>query len=79
MKTGQNVYLRLFGYLLRHIPHLLLGYAAMLASLLINLLVPQVVKSAIDRGLAAGNVSALIVSAGLILGIAAIRLSLIHI
>ena len=73
MKTGQNVYLRLFGYLLRHIPHLLLGYAAMLAALLINLLVPQVVKSAIDRGLAAGNVSALIESAALILGIAAIR------
>ena len=73
MKTGQNVYLRLFGYLLRNIPHLLFGYAAMLAALLINLLVPQVVKSAIDRGLAAGNVSALIESAALILGIAAIR------
>ena len=73
MKTGQNVYLRLFGYLLRNIPHLLFGYAAMLAALLINLLVPQVVKSAIDRGLAAGNTSALIESAALILGIAAIR------
>jgi len=73
VKTGQNVYLRLFGYLLRNIPHLLFGYAAMLAALLINLLVPQVVKSAIDRGLAAGNVSALIESAALILGIAAIR------
>ena len=73
MKTGQNVYLRLFGYLLRYKPQLLFGYAAMLVASLMNLLVPQVVKSAIDRGLAAGNVSALIVSAGLILGIAAIR------
>lgn len=73
MKTGQNVYLRLFGYLLRYKPQLLFGYAAMLAASLINLLVPQVVKSAIDRGLAAGNVSAFIQPAALILGIAAIR------
>ena len=73
MKTGQNVYLRLFGYLLRYKPQLLFGYTAMLAASLINLLVPQVVKSAIDRGLAAGNVSALIQPAALILGIAAIR------
>ncbi len=73
MKPSQNVYVRLFGYLYGYKPQLLLGYASMLAASLINLLIPQVVKSAIDRGLAAGNVSALIVSAGLILGIAAIR------
>ena len=73
MKPSQNVYVRLFGYLHGYKPQLLFGYASMLAASLINLLIPQVVKSAIDRGLAAGNISALIVSAGLILGIAAIR------
>jgi ATP-binding cassette subfamily B protein len=73
MKPGKNVYVRLLGYLRRYKPQLLFGYASMVVASLINLIVPQIVKSAIDSGLAAGNVSALVKSAGLILGMAVMR------
>ena len=73
MKRSQNVYVRLLGYLYGYKPQLLFGYVCMLAASLINLLVPQIVKSAIDSGIAAGNASSLIKSASLILGMAAMR------
>jgi ATP-binding cassette subfamily B multidrug efflux pump len=50
-----------------------LAYGAMLAVTALNLIVPQVVKSAIDNGLASGRATALLGAAGLILGIAAVR------
>ena len=73
MKRSQNVYVRLLGYLYGYKPQLLFGYVCMLSASLINLLVPQIVKSAIDSGIASGNVSSLIKSASLILGMAAMR------
>jgi ATP-binding cassette subfamily B protein len=45
----------------------------MFVASLITLIVPQIVKSAIDSGLAAGHASALVKPAGLILGMAVVR------
>ncbi|MDP7578915.1 MAG: ABC transporter ATP-binding protein, partial [SAR202 cluster bacterium] len=69
----KNVYVRLVGYLVRYKPQLLFGYASMFVASLITLIVPQIVKSAIDSGLAAGHASALVKPAGLILGMAVVR------
>jgi ATP-binding cassette subfamily B protein len=73
MKPSKNVYVRLVGYLVRYKPQLLFGYASMFVASLITLIVPQIVKSAIDSGLAAGHASALVKPAGLILGMAVVR------
>ncbi|MEE3255068.1 MAG: ABC transporter ATP-binding protein, partial [Chloroflexota bacterium] len=70
---NKNVYLRLIGYLSRYKRYVFTGYAAMIAATLINLLLPQVVKNAIDQGLAASNMDSVIRSAALILLIAIVR------
>jgi len=68
-----GVYARLMGYLKPHWKQVALGYIAMLAATLLNLLVPQIIKDAIDRGLAAGRPTALFVAGGIILAIALVR------
>ncbi len=68
-----GVYRRLAGYLRPYWRQMLLAYGAMLLATLLNLLVPQVVKRAIDEGLASGRATALLTAAGLILGIAVVR------
>ena len=70
---NKNVYLRLIGYLSGYKRYVFTGYGAMIAASLINLLLPQVVKNAIDQGLAAGNMDSVIRSASLILLIAVVR------
>ena len=70
---NKNVYLRLIGYLSRYKRYVFTGYAAMIAASLINLLLPQIVKNAIDQGIAAGNMDSVIRSAALILLIAIVR------
>lgn len=72
MKTN-HVYRRLLGYLRPYWKQLLLTYSAMLVATLFNLVVPQIIKQAIDEGLAAGNAQALYVAGGVILGIALLR------
>jgi ATP-binding cassette subfamily B multidrug efflux pump len=73
MSNRLNVYRRLAGYLRPYSVQVGLAYGAMLAVTALNLIVPQVVKSAIDNGLASGRATALLGAAGLILGIAAVR------
>ncbi len=68
-----NIYARLYSYLSPYWRQLILGYVAMLADTGLNLLVPQVIKSAIDQGLAAGRADALLLSGGLLLGIGVVR------
>jgi ATP-binding cassette, subfamily B, multidrug efflux pump len=68
-----GIYIRLLGYLRPHWKQAVVGYIAMLAVTLLNLLVPQIIKEAIDTGLAQGEASALFISGGLILGIALVR------
>ncbi|MFW6096604.1 MAG: ABC transporter ATP-binding protein [Chloroflexota bacterium] len=68
-----GVYSRLFGYLLPHWKQVVLAYVSMLVVTLLNLFVPQIIKNAIDSGLAEGEPSALFIAGGLILGIAVAR------
>ncbi len=68
-----DVYKRLFGYLRPYRGQLIVGYASMLIAALLNLFVPQIIKNAIDNGLAAGEPRALFVAGGVILGIAILR------
>ncbi len=72
--TGRlAVYHRLLGYLRPYWRQATLAYAAVLAVALLNLLVPQILKGAIDQGLASGRPEALFLAGGLILAVAAVR------
>lgn len=68
-----GVYRRLFRYLLPYKRELALGYVSMLFATLLNLFVPQIIKDAIDNGLAQGNAWALFLAGFVILGIAVVR------
>ncbi len=67
------VYRRLLGYLRPYWKQLLLTYSAMVLATGFNLIVPQIIKQAIDEGLAADNARALYLAGGVILGIALLR------
>jgi ATP-binding cassette subfamily B multidrug efflux pump len=73
MTNRSTVYRRLLGYLKPYWQHVALAYAGTLIATLLNLFVPQIIKDAIDNGLAAGEASALFVAGGLILAIAFVR------
>ncbi len=64
------VYRRLLGYLRPHRPRALAAYSAMLLTTVSSLLIPQVIKRAIDQGVTAGRPSALFAAAAAILGLA---------
>jgi ATP-binding cassette subfamily B protein len=67
------VYRRLLGYLRPHWRNVLFAYVAMAAATLMNLAVPQIIKTAIDRGLTQGTASTLFWAAGVILALAFVR------
>lgn len=67
------VYRRLLGYLKPYWKQLIIAYGAMFIATGLNLLVPQIIKEAIDNGLAAGNARGLIIAGLIILGIAVVR------
>ncbi len=67
------IYRRLLGYLRAYWPFVAVAYAAMAAATLINLFIPQIIKTAIDRGLQAGQARTLYIAGLLILGIAVVR------
>ncbi|MEZ4510285.1 MAG: ABC transporter ATP-binding protein [Chloroflexota bacterium] len=73
MQPQPNVYRRLMGYLQPYWKQVTIGYVSMLSASLLNLFVPQVVKNAIDNGLAAGRANALFIAGGIIMGIALVR------
>jgi ATP-binding cassette subfamily B multidrug efflux pump len=68
-----DVYQRLLGYLKPYPKQVILGYLAMLVATILNLLIPQLIKFAIDVGLADGRAIALFAAGVLILLIALIR------
>ncbi len=68
-----DVYRRLLGYLRPYPTQLILAYSAVLITTGLNLLVPQIIKLAIDNGLAANNALALFIAAAVILVVALIR------
>lgn len=68
-----SIYRRLVGYLRPYWLPVTLAYLSMLLATLLNLFVPQIIKQAIDQGLAAGQPAALFAAAALILAIAVVR------
>jgi ATP-binding cassette, subfamily B, multidrug efflux pump len=68
-----DIYKRLLGYLRPYWRQVVIAYVAMLAVTLLNLFVPQIIKNAIDSGLAQGEASALFIAGGIILAIAIVR------
>ena len=74
MKGGRlSVYRRLLGYLQPHWRNVLLAYVAMILATLMSLAVPQIIKQAIDQGLAQGSASMLFWAGGIILALAVAR------
>ncbi|MEA3336046.1 MAG: ABC transporter ATP-binding protein [Chloroflexota bacterium] len=68
-----GIYRRLLSYLKPYWPQVILAYTSMLFATLLNLIIPLVIKAAIDQGLAAGNARALFTAAAVILVIAVVR------
>lgn len=68
-----GIYRRLLGYLSPYRPRAFMAYSSMIIATVLNLAVPQIIKAAIDIGLASGEVSALIGPSALILGIGGVR------
>jgi ATP-binding cassette, subfamily B, multidrug efflux pump len=68
-----DTYRRLFGYLRPYSKEMVFAYGATLLVTLFNLIVPQIIKDAIDNGIATGQATALFTAGGLILGLALIR------
>jgi len=66
-------YGRLLGYLKRYWRQASVAYVAMFLVTILNLAVPQVIRVAIDMGLASGEVSALVKASLLILAIGLVR------
>lgn len=67
------IYRRLLGYLKPYWKQAAIAYGSMLAATLLNLFVPQIIKHAIDRGLAGQVYVVLLSAAGLVLTIAFVR------
>ena len=67
------IYGRLVRYLRPYWPQMILAYAAMLFATLLNLLIPQLLREAIDRGLEQDDPTALFAAAGIILAVAVVR------
>ena len=66
-------YRRLLGYLKRYWRQATIAYGGMLIVTLLNLAVPQVIRVAIDSGLASGEISALVKASLIILSIGLVR------
>ena len=66
-------YRRLLGYLKRYRRQAIVAYGGMLIVTLLNLAVPQVIRAAIDIGLASGDISALVKASLIILAIGLVR------
>ncbi|MCI0561387.1 MAG: ABC transporter ATP-binding protein, partial [Nitrososphaera sp.] len=66
-------YRRLLAYLKPYTRQVILAYGCTLISMLLNLVIPQVLKDAIDKGLAARQARALFISGGIILALAIVR------
>lgn len=76
-QSGQSgdlqIYRRLLGYLRPYWQQTTVAYISMAVATLINLFIPQIIKRAIDNGLASRNAQALFWAGGLILAIAVVR------
>ncbi|MEM7132136.1 MAG: ABC transporter ATP-binding protein [Chloroflexota bacterium] len=73
MNETLRTYARLLGHLRPYPKEVCIAYISMMGAALLNLFIPQVIKNAIDNGIAAGNSTSLFWAAGLIVAIAVIR------
>ncbi len=73
MELQLGVYRRLLGYLRPYWLQAFVAYTSVLLATVLNLLIPQVIKLAIDTGLASGQPSALLKASGIILVIGTFR------
>ncbi len=69
------IYGRLVRYLRPYWPQMILAYTAMLFATLLNLLIPQLLRGAVDQGLQQDNPAALITAAAVILAVAVVRVA----
>jgi len=67
------IYGRLMRYLQPYWLQIVLAYAAMFFATLLNLLIPQLLRGAVDRGLEEHNAAILFTAAGAILAVAVVR------
>ncbi len=68
-----EIYQRLVRYLRPYWPQIGAAYAAMVFATLLNLLIPQLLRQAIDQGLEQQDATALFAAAGVILAVALVR------
>lgn len=68
-----GVYKRLLSYLKPYRAQVILAYGALLVTTVSGLFIPQVIKEAIDSGIAAGNMRALVIAAATILAVSLFR------
>ncbi len=73
MEFHLNIYRRLLGYLRPYRKQASVAYISMIVATILNLLIPQVIKRAIDIGLANNEVTALLAASVIILGIGLVR------
>ncbi|MFZ0546956.1 MAG: ABC transporter ATP-binding protein, partial [Candidatus Promineifilaceae bacterium] len=73
MNDQMGVYRRLLGYLKPNARQTAIAYGSMVFVTVLSLFVPQIIKDAIDNGLASGRASTLFIAGGIILGIAVVR------
>src|SRR5690349_11282750 len=73
MRGKWAIYWRLLGYLRPHWREVVVAYGSMFIATLLSLVVPQLVKNAIDKGLTTGNARTLFMTGGLILAVAVVR------
>ncbi len=75
VNSTYEIYKRLFSHLRPYPKPVIIAYISMLGAALLNLFIPQVIKQAIDSGIAAGKADGLFWAAGLIVAIAVVRSS----
>lgn len=68
-----NQYRRLLGHLKPYPRQVSLAYGSTIIAMGLNIMIPQILKRAIDEGVASGSARALFISAAIILGIAVLR------
>ena len=73
MTNSFDIYRRLFGFLRPYRKEVLIAYVSVLFAAGLNLIVPQILKNAIDSGLDSGEATALFWAGGMILAIAIVR------
>lgn len=73
MRSRLAIYKRLFSYLKPYWKQVIIAYGATIAAIVFQLFIPQLIKNAIDNGISAGEMSAVVRAAGLILLVAIIR------